>query len=87
MQWKWKACYVKVSFELEQIKRSLDAYVANTPCDSTLLTRCRSLVGLTFDACKALVNLLSWKSPIIHTKIHDVVSADSTVVDDNIPGP
>lgn len=47
-----------------------DTHVADTPGNSTLLTRSGSLVGLALNA-----------------EVHDVVSANGTVVDDDVPSP
>ena len=45
-------------------------YVADTPGDGALFTRCRCLICLALDA-----------------EVHDVVSADGAVVDDDVPSP
>lgn len=61
--------------------------VADTPGDSTLFAGGRSLVGLTLNTwCWLLAWLQTQLSPR-RTKIHDVVAADGTVVDDNVPSP
>ena len=72
MQWKWKACWCKVS-RLQHLDEKFArgvAYIADTPSDSALLARGAGLVGLTVDA-----------------QVHNVVAADGAVVDDDVPGP
>ena len=72
MQWKWKACWFKVStlhsFD-ETFAREVTC-IADTPGDSALLARGTGLVGLTVNA-----------------QVHDVVAADGAVVDHDVPRP
>jgi hypothetical protein len=64
------------------------SYVANSPCYSALLAGGRSLICLTFDAYLLVSDpkLLRCSGERL-TQVHNVVSADSTVVDDDIPSP
>lgn len=62
--------------------------IANTPGNCTLFTGRRSLVCLTFDAYGKSANRhgsIVANSEL--TKVHYMVSADSTVIDNDIPCP
>jgi hypothetical protein len=64
-------------------------YVANAPSNSAFLARRRRLVGLALDAYRSAVSELVGRRSEggAHTEVHDVVPADSTVVDNDVPGP
>lgn len=61
-------------------------HVANTPCDGALLGCGGALVCLTFNTWVDELHLEgTWKDA--RTQVHDMVSADGTIVHHNIPGP
>lgn len=93
MQWKWKACCETVSREppCRRFKKKGSTYVADSPSDCAFFARGRSLVRLALDAyrSKNQRSVLDRTLPTAraHTQIHDVVSANGTVVNDDIPCP
>lgn len=68
-------------------------YIANTPCHRAFFAGCRGLICLTLNAyvkVSAKVSVRDVYCPKLQeglTKIHNVVSADGAVIDDNIPRP
>jgi hypothetical protein len=70
------------------IVRQVLTYVANAPSDCTLLARGGSLISLAFYTWREfrIPSSSSLKGDKL-TKIHDMVSADGTVVHDNVPRP
>ena len=78
---------MRAAFSLIPGVENMSTYIADTPSHGTLLRCSRSLVCLTFDASDTLVCYLARKQPGELTKIHNVVSTDSTVVDDDVPSP
>lgn len=62
------------------------SYIAYTPCNCAFFARRRCLICLTFDTLFMSVSQFNVHAAHL-TKVHDVISADGTVVNDNVPGP
>jgi hypothetical protein len=66
----------------------VELYITDAPGYGAFLAGGRCLVGLTVDALFVVsVGCNCEVKGCKHTQVHDVVTANGTVVDNNIPGP
>jgi len=70
--------------QVQQKKSGELSNIANPPCSITLFARCRDLVCLTIDAFGLHYYGSNGSRKVKHTKIHNVIPADGTVINHNV---